>query len=326
MEKERAEQAKGPAHRAHELDELAKIYEDRGVSPGLARLVRRRPRPRRGPASPAPAASRARSPGRLPLLCSVHLSSSSAGAVGLRAAALLASAQAVHERTGQVRPWRQSMAGGAAGLGGGCPVPARHLGSTPSPHGILSCPLSKRQQYGSGGRLRWQVAEELTAKDVIKAHARDELGIDIDELSKPLQARRPRSRAVSELTGLPGSVRFLHVWAQAGTLERGAQAAGASAAAFCVGAAVPLLAAAFIHDYVWRLVSLVRARPGLWSCAPRRMDIDVSRVYRGWQYMPWDYAGPLAVDHSADAVASLQSSGYAVGFGIGKVTEHAPGR
>jgi len=56
VEKERAEQAKGPAHRAHELDELAKIYEDRGVSPGLARLVRRRPRPRRGPA-PGPVAA-----------------------------------------------------------------------------------------------------------------------------------------------------------------------------------------------------------------------------------------------------------------------------
>ena len=36
------------------------------------------------------------------------------------------------------------------------------------------------------------------------------------------------------------------------------QAAGASAAAFCVGAGIPLLAAAFIHAYVWRLVSLVR--------------------------------------------------------------------
>ena len=39
VEKERIEQAKGPAHRAHELDELAKIYESRGVSPGLARMV-----------------------------------------------------------------------------------------------------------------------------------------------------------------------------------------------------------------------------------------------------------------------------------------------
>ena len=30
---------------------------------------------------------------------------------------------------------------------------------------------------------------ELTNKDVIRAHARDELGIDIDELANPLQVR-----------------------------------------------------------------------------------------------------------------------------------------
>ena len=34
-----------------------------------------------------------------------------------------------------------------------------------------------------------QVAVELTNKDVIRAHARDELGIDIDELANPLQVR-----------------------------------------------------------------------------------------------------------------------------------------
>ena len=32
-----------------------------------------------------------------------------------------------------------------------------------------------------------QVAEELTAVDVIRAHARDELGIDIDDLANPMQ-------------------------------------------------------------------------------------------------------------------------------------------
>ena len=32
-----------------------------------------------------------------------------------------------------------------------------------------------------------QVAEQLSAKDVIKAHARDELGIDLDDMSNPLQ-------------------------------------------------------------------------------------------------------------------------------------------
>ena len=36
--------------------------------------------------------------------------------------------------------------------------------------------------------LAQQVAMELTEKDVIRAHARDELGIDIDDLSNPLKA------------------------------------------------------------------------------------------------------------------------------------------
>jgi len=40
IEKERKEQAKGPAARAHELEELTAIYEDRGLSHGLARQVR----------------------------------------------------------------------------------------------------------------------------------------------------------------------------------------------------------------------------------------------------------------------------------------------
>lgn len=31
------------------------------------------------------------------------------------------------------------------------------------------------------------VAQELTDKDVLRAHARDELGLDLDELSNPLQ-------------------------------------------------------------------------------------------------------------------------------------------
>ncbi len=65
------------------------------------------------------------------------------------------------------------------------------------------------------------MAVELTAKDVIRAHARDELGIDLDDLSNP--------------------------W----------KASAASALAFVVGAGLPLLSAAFIHDATWRLVSLV---------------------------------------------------------------------
>ena len=34
------------------------------------------------------------------------------------------------------------------------------------------------------------MAEQLTEHDVIKAHARDELGIDVDDLSNPLRVRR----------------------------------------------------------------------------------------------------------------------------------------
>ena len=58
------------------------------------------------------------------------------------------------------------------------------------------------------------MAEELTAKDVIKAHARDELGIDIDNMANPLQA------------SLASSISFL------------------------VGAGLPLLASAFIHNHI----------------------------------------------------------------------------
>lgn len=54
------------------------------------------------------------------------------------------------------------------------------------------------------------VAEQLTKKDVIRAHARDELGIDVDDLSSP--------------------------W----------QAASVSCVSFALGAAIPLLSAVFI--------------------------------------------------------------------------------
>lgn len=36
--------------------------------------------------------------------------------------------------------------------------------------------------------LAQQVAAEFTEKDVIRAHARDELGIDLDQMSNPIQA------------------------------------------------------------------------------------------------------------------------------------------
>ena len=44
------------------------------------------------------------------------------------------------------------------------------------------------ESRGLSKSLAKQVATELTEKDVIRAHARDELGIDIDDLSNPLKA------------------------------------------------------------------------------------------------------------------------------------------
>jgi len=66
-----------------------------------------------------------------------------------------------------------------------------------------------------------QVAEELTMGDALKAHARDELGIDMDDLSNPMQA------------------------------------AFASAVAFSLGAAIPLLAGSFIVTTKYRIISIV---------------------------------------------------------------------
>ena len=74
---------------------------------------------------------------------------------------------------------------------------------------------------GLSYKLAKQVAEELSKDDPIKAHARDELGIDLDDLSNPLQA------------------------------------AGASAIAFISGALIPLLSAGFIQHYVARISVLV---------------------------------------------------------------------
>jgi len=71
--------------------------------------------------------------------------------------------------------------------------------------------------------LARKVAEELTEVDVIRAHARDELGIDMDDLSNPLQA------------------------------------AVVSAIACTIGACVPLLAGAFIADSDTRVLAVVGA-------------------------------------------------------------------
>jgi VIT1/CCC1 family predicted Fe2+/Mn2+ transporter len=65
-----------------------------------------------------------------------------------------------------------------------------------------------------------KVAEELTANDVIRAHARDELGIDMDQLANPLQA------------------------------------SFTSALAFSLGAAPPLTAGAFIEDAHMRSIAV----------------------------------------------------------------------
>ncbi|GJP54913.1 hypothetical protein CLOM_g13927 [Closterium sp. NIES-68] len=74
---------------------------------------------------------------------------------------------------------------------------------------------------GLSHRLAREVAEELSRVDPVRAHARDELGIDMDDLSNPLQA------------------------------------ALASAGAFIVGAIIPLLSAAFIKNHVAQLVVLL---------------------------------------------------------------------
>jgi len=126
--KERAEQAKGPTAQAHELDELTKIYEDRGITPLLAR----------------------------------------------------------------------------------------------------------------------KVAEELTAKDVIAAHARDELGIDLEELSSPLKA------------------------------------AVASGFAFLVGAGLPLLAGSFLHSYIKRLIAIVIvSTAGMAGFGVAGAVLGGANIYRG---------------------------------------------
>lgn len=73
-------------------------------------------------------------------------------------------------------------------------------------------------ERGLSEPLARDVAKELTEKDVIRAHARDELGIDMDELANPFQA------------------------------------SFTSALAFTMGAGVPLLAGSFIADDKLRMI------------------------------------------------------------------------
>lgn len=64
-------------------------------------------------------------------------------------------------------------------------------------------------------------AQEMTERDVIATHARDELGIDTENLTNPYTA------AIS------------------------------SGISFAIGAAIPLLSAVFINNYKWRLISII---------------------------------------------------------------------
>lgn len=76
--------------------------------------------------------------------------------------------------------------------------------------------------------LSKQVAIALTEHDVIRAHARDELNIDLDALANPTQA------------------------------------AIVSALCFSVGAAIPLLSSIFLNDHIARLIAvLVSTTSGL---------------------------------------------------------------
>ena len=69
--------------------------------------------------------------------------------------------------------------------------------------------------------LAKQVAEELSREDPVRAHARDELGIDMDDYSNPMQA------------------------------------AVASAVAFASGGSIPLLSGSFITEFKYRLTAVV---------------------------------------------------------------------
>ncbi len=53
---------------------------------------------------------------------------------------------------------------------------------------VMHSSLIRIRKRGSDPDGCTQVAEQLTEKDVIRSHARDELGIDLDDMSNPLQA------------------------------------------------------------------------------------------------------------------------------------------
>lgn len=266
IQKEVREQAKGPAARAHELDELTQIYEDRGVSRSLARQV--------------------------------SLFNHSSGVQKSHGGDLLSSSGAVHVLNPQraLLPHKINRAHESAksdcreGL-------CLHLWALvqPSPSICEACHKHAVQcmlccshwtttgadelVLGSSPRSLpafdlscAQVAEELTAKDVIRAHARDELG-----MPAPLTAvlwptsNVSANRMNRDILGIlrlaclhtpgPGMAHTHTTVLAAGIdlddLTNPYQAASASALAFCLGGGLPLLAAAFIHDSHMRILSVV---------------------------------------------------------------------
>ena len=113
------------------------------------------------------------------------------------------------------------------------------------------------------------VAEELSRHDVVRAHARDELGIDLDTLANPLQA------------------------------------SAASALSFTIGAAIPLVAAAFIDPLPARFGSLITA-----SCASLFAFGVTGAVLGG---APW-WRGGLRVLLGGSAAMALT---YGIGRAFG---------
>lgn len=94
--------------------------------------------------------------------------------------------------------------------------------------------------------LAKQVATVLTEKDPVRAHARDELGIDVDELARP------------------------------------AQAAVVSALSFASGGGVPLLSAAFIAAATVRLAVLLSVTVvGLVACGALGARLGGAGMIRG---------------------------------------------
>eukprot|EP00270_Netrium_digitus_P003266 TRINITY_DN13706_c0_g1_i1.p1 TRINITY_DN13706_c0_g1~~TRINITY_DN13706_c0_g1_i1.p1 ORF type:complete len:274 (-),score=42.12 TRINITY_DN13706_c0_g1_i1:191-1012(-) len=103
--------------------------------------------------------------------------------------------------------------------------------------------------------LARQVADELMRLDPVRAHARDELGIDMDDLANPVQA------------------------------------AVTSAVSFLMGAIIPLLSAAFITNPTTRLIALVIACTlafvlfgwlGAWLGGAKKWKACLRSLIGGW--------------------------------------------